>query len=289
MTAQMAVLREQRKETEAILGLDSEQLAQFEQEADIVESNLLSEIRRSTESASRPDLVELESIAVASARLTGARLALESLDASEARWRSCLSLAEEAKELEKTAKDMARSESELKLELSRNSVRLDELSNLFSDILSGLNDPWFREGRIDPNDYLPVVNGESFDMLAVGGGRKTIVNFAYHLANLYMSISLRSEMTLPTLQIIDSPRKNVGSDVLDGSVVSAIYKRLRTLQDASRDGFQVIFVDNDMPADARRWVTTHIALDYDDPLVPGVRHGGEAELPLGSEGTEELS
>jgi hypothetical protein len=75
----------------------------------------------------------------------------------------------------------------------------------------------------------------------------------------------------------DSPRKNVGDNALDRTMVESVYARLQTLQAASRDEFQIIFADNDMPVDASKWISKHIELDYKNPFVPGVVHRGEAE------------
>lgn len=189
-------------------------------------------------------------------------------------------------QIEESRLKRATSFTSLRLELSENSTKIDDLSDLFEQILGSLNDPWFNEAHVDKTDYLPVVDGEKFDMLSVAGARKTLVNLAYHLANLSMSISERTEMLLPTLLIVDSPRKNVGNSALDRSVVEAIYARLRTLQGASPGQFQIIFADNDMPASASKWVTSHIAMDYDHPFVPGVVHRGEEEEPIGNAATE---
>lgn len=165
----------------------------------------------------------------------------------------------------------------MRFKLSEDTTFLGDLSAVFDGILRELRGPWFSEAHIDPNDYLPVVDDEGFDMLSVGGARKTLVNLAYHLANLYMSISERSLMLLPTLLIVDSPRKNVGDNALDRTMVESVYARLQTLQAASRDDFQIIFADNDMPGDASKWISKHIELDYENPFVPGVVHRGEAE------------
>src|SRR5690606_39250067 len=90
-------------------------------------------------------------------------------------------------------------------------------------------------------------------------------------------LSEGADMLLPTLLVVDSPRKNVGEGSLDKAVVESIYARLRALHTLSGDRFQIIFADNDMPAEASSWVSEHIILDYENPFVPGVAHRGEEE------------
>jgi len=286
--ALLRVVREQRRETRDLLAADRESLQAIGAETEVAHASLLAELRRVSEDDGRPTLPYLGVIEDATARVAACEAALSRLDETESRWSTHSDMNQEAKNLEVTAREMAEEEARLKLELSENTTRLLELSELFAEILASLRDPWFTEAHIDSETYLPIVDGEKFDMLAVGGGRKTIVNLSYHLANLYMSISEGVEMLMPTLLVVDSPRKNVGEGALDRSVVAAIYARLRTLQAASPGQFQIIFADNDMPLEARAWVSADIALDYENPLVPGVRHRGETEAPMDSEETEVL-
>jgi hypothetical protein len=280
--AMLRVVREQRRETQDLLVADRAALAALKAEGEAVQAALLAGLRQVSDEGARPGSPLLDVIEEATARVAACEAALVRLGETEARWATQEQMHAEADDLDKAARRFAEEETRLKLELSENSTRLLELSGLFSEILKGLRDPWFTEAHVDTNTYLPMVDGELFEMLAVGGGRKTIVNLAFHLANLYMSLSEGASMLLPNLLIVDSPRKNVGQDELDQSVVSAIYGRLRTLQAASPDRFQIIFADNDMPSEARSWVAARIALDYERPLVPGVRHGGEGEVGIGS-------
>ena len=280
------VLREQKQETTELLALDEAKLAELMADVDDLSTALYEGMARLVETdepVTRPTILAVEEAVSDLVRLQSEEARL--VDAM-ARWSTHVALLRDADEIETEARRLAAEESTLRLELSEHSTRIDELSDLFEEILGSLNDPWFSEAHVDKSDYLPVVDGEKFDMLSVAGARKTLVNLAYHLANLSMSISERTDMLLPTLLIVDSPRKNVGNSALDRSVVEAIYSRLRTLQAASPDQFQIIFADNDMPPSASEWVTSHIALDYEHPLVPGVTHRGEEEEPIGDAATE---
>lgn len=273
----LKVVREQRRETQDLADADQAALEGLSARIEIAEQAVLAQLHAASSSDEPRALPYIGSLEQAVAQVAVTEAAIRQLDDVEARWATHAGFHKEADHLGVIAREMAEEESRIKLELSENSRLVADLSELFDEILRGLRDPWFNEANVDTTDYLPIVDGEPFDMLAVGGGRKTIVNLAYHLANLYMSLSERADMLLPTLLIVDSPRKNVGDGVLDRAVVESIYSRLRTLQDASRDDFQIIFADNGMPTEASKWVSEHITLDYDNPFVPGVVHRGEDE------------
>ncbi|USQ77806.1 AAA family ATPase [Ornithinimicrobium cryptoxanthini] len=273
----LKVLREQRRETKDLADADEATLEGVSAQIELAEQAVLSQLRAASNSDEPRALPYIGSLEQAVAQVAVTEAAIQRIDDVEKRWATHDGLHKEADNLDVIARGMAKEESRIKLGLREDTPLLAGLSELFDEILRGLRDPWFNKAHVDTTDYLPIVDGEPFDMLAVGGGRKTIVNLAYHVANLYMSLSERTDMLLPTLLIVDSPRKNVGEGALDRAVVESIYSRLRTLQDASRDDFQMIFADNDMPTEASKWVSQHISLDYDNPFVPGVVHRGEQE------------
>ena len=90
-------------------------------------------------------------------------------------------------------------------------VVLDELATLFEETVLDLRVPWAQSATIDPLNYLPLVNNERFESLAVAGGTKTIVTVAYHLTLLAHALAHRDTL-LPQLLVIDTPRKNLGSN-----------------------------------------------------------------------------
>lgn len=276
--ALLKVVREQRKETEDLAVEDTEAIAGLDAQIELAETSVLALLRAADATGNEPrTLPFIENVEQSVAQVTQTQAAIHRIEDVEARWATQSGLHKEADRLDVIAREMSEEESRIKMQLSEDTTVLADLSALFDGILRELRDPWFSEAHIDPIDYLPVVDDEGFDMLSVGGARKTLVNLAYHLANLYMSISERSLVLLPTLLIVDSPRKNVGDNALDRTMVESVYARLQTLQAASRDEFQIIFADNDMPVNASKWISNHIELDYKNPFVPGVVHRGEAE------------
>jgi len=126
---------------------------------------------------------------------------------------------------------------------------------------------------IDNDTYLPVVNGQPFESLqASGGGIATSVNVAYSLTLLTFGLD-HPDVRVPSLLIIDSPRKAFGANASDRQRAVQIYNRFRTLVDAYGDRLQLIIADNDpppIPGDT----FGRVAFDYDNPMVPGVDHPG---------------
>lgn len=274
----LKVVREQRKETESLADEDVVAIGRLNAQIELAELAVLAQLRAVSSTHEPRTVPYIGNLEQAVVQVASTEAAIQRIEDVEARWATQTGLHQEADDLEVAAREMAAEEARVRLELSEDSTFLADLSRLLDEILHDLRLPWLDEAHVDPTDFLPIVDGEPFDKLAVGGGRKTIVNLAYHLANLYMSLSEGTDMLLPTLLVVDSPRKNVGEGALDKAVVESIYARLRTLHTVSGDRFQIIFADNDMPAEASSWVSEHIALDYDNPFVPGVTHRGEEEI-----------
>jgi hypothetical protein len=81
----------------------------------------------------------------------------------------------------------------------------------------------------------------------------------------------------PSFSVIDSPRKNFGSNEADAESMRRFYRTLWALR-AQRTGtdFQVIVADNDSPSEERDQFEL-LELDRDHPLVDAARlRGGRA-------------
>jgi hypothetical protein len=177
--------------------------------------------------------------------------------------------------------EKAQAENDLALEkerLSGRSSRLGELSDLFAETVEYLNVPWAESANIDGTNYLPLVNGEKFDTLAVAGGTKTMVTVAYHLTLLSYTLS-EPESLLPGLLILDTPRKNLGFNNDDSRMGDQIYARIRTLVSTYGASVQFIIADNDVPQD-RTWFR-RFHFDYGSPLIRHVLHPGEEAIRTG--------
>jgi hypothetical protein len=148
--------------------------------------------------------------------------------------------------------------------------RVAELSNEFDTILHRFTLPWLETAEVDRATYLPRVNGVSLKALS-SGGMKTTTNVAYYLANLVTALREREILT-PSFLMLDSIRKDSGSEGRDLVRAEQIYTYLRTLQDSRNNpgalaaDFQLIVVDNDLPK-AFESAFNVLRIDPDHPLI----------------------
>lgn len=273
-------IRLQRSETEELLAEDRAAAAELQARVTSMRSELAELAAQLDEQSRHVVSPRLDAVETTVRELTAAEAAIAAIERSLARWADVSGLEETADAIDESVRELSREEKQLELQISDNYTNLDELSETFNELVSALNLPWYESAHVDRETYMPIVNGNSFDMLSVGGARKTIVNLAYHLANLTYALA-SPDVRMPALLLLDSPRKNVGREREDIAVSEAIYARLRAIQTGYGDKAQIIMADNDLPSSARRWIK-EIPLSYDQPLVPGVVHPGEDVETLGS-------
>jgi hypothetical protein len=151
-------------------------------------------------------------------------------------------------------------------------TRVEELSEAFDEILRQFQLPWYEPSEIDRTTYLPMVGGKRLEALS-SGGMKTLVNDAYFLAGFSYALRTPRDTLLPPLILIDTPRKNFGSNAEDKQTSERVYRWMRRLQDSYKPaGFQMIVADNDIPAEAEQFNV--IPFSYDKPLIDDVPHPG---------------
>jgi len=150
-----------------------------------------------------------------------------------------------------------------------------------AETIATIDMPWAESAAIDSRSYVPLVNGDRVRSLS-SGGLKTIANFGFYLAQL--QVRLRGYPTyLPPFIVIDSPRKNFGSNEEDAESMRRFCRTLwaRRAQRTGTD-FQVIVADNDSPSEERDQFEL-LELDRNHPLVDAARlqsGGGRAERAL---------
>lgn len=230
---------------------------------------LKSQLDESTATAVAPRFQEIELLASAKERaIAQQQLVMQHLGL----WREVETLNATTLELESRQAELTNELSAIRRKKEARRSVLDDLSGLFSDTVAALEVPWAQYASIDPNTFLPTINGEKFDTIAVAGGTKTIVNVAYHLTLLGYALA-QGDTLLPQLLVIDTPRKNLGANPNDREMGSRIYRRIRTLVDAYRNDVQFVVADNDVPEDAD-WFKAY-RFSYEQPLLPHVLHPGE--------------
>ncbi|MGW0727537.1 hypothetical protein [Streptomyces mirabilis] len=87
-----------------------------------------------------------------------------------------------------------------------------------------------------------------------------------------------ADVLVPSLLVIDSPRKAFDNNDSDRQRAAEIYSRFRTLADAYGERLQLIIADNDPPP-LTNDSFGKVEFGYENPMVPGVDHPGPDQVP----------
>lgn len=267
-------LRYQIQETEGLLASDRERLIQSETALANAERRVGRLHREYDAATSESVSPRLEMIAARSAEAEGLRQDLREIDRAMRQWQRLTALSDRALDFKKREKALNLEIKAYRDRLGQDGdARLSELSSEFTAEVLRLGIPVQGEAHIDPNTYLPMVGDSSFETLqASGGGASTALNIAYHLTLLLNAVG-DPNVLLPSLLIIDSPRKAIGNSEADRALGRAIYSRIRTITDLLGNKLQIIVADNDPPNDIVSRIP-RIELSSDHSVVPGVRNTG---------------
>lgn len=178
-------------------------------------------------------------------------------------------------ELEKCQAAIGDKLAQAQVEREQAMTRVEELSEAFDEILQELKLPWYQPSEIDRKTYLPMVGGKRLEDLS-SGGMKTLVNDAYFLAGLSYALRAPNETLLPSLMLIDTPRKNFGSNPDDTQASQRVYRWMRRLQVSYGNAFQLIVADNDIPAEAEQFNV--MSFSYEEPLIDDLAHPGPEQV-----------
>lgn len=232
-------------------------------------ATLREDLDQVTAEAVAPRFSEIELL---SARRASALVELDGVYKYLKFWDELRNIQDSVRRLDSRMVELEEIISSTKARLSQRRLILSELSSLFDDTVQFLGVPWANTAAIDPKTYLPTIDGERFETVAVAGGTKTLVTVAYHLTLLAHALE-QHDTLLPQLLILDTPRKNLGFNDNDREMGDRIYNRIQTLVDAYGSEVQFIIADNDLP---RGWDGfSRIHVDYRRPLIPHVIHPGE--------------
>ncbi len=212
-----------------------------------------------------------EQIEAAATEVTRLRDELTELDRIGLLWQRRTGFADQIAELQRQVDAIDTEIRRRERQSPAKSERVQAVSEIFDEIIRDLDMPWYQQAAyIDPDSYLPIVNGTSIEGLS-SGGMKMMTNVAYHLALL--TFGLGPDPThIPNLLIIDSPRKNLGAEDEDQQHARRFYDWITTLTKAYSKPFQVIVADNDPPPS--RIEAHRIELSYDEPLIRDLKHPG---------------
>jgi hypothetical protein len=165
---------------------------------------------------------------------------------------------DEISELQKEQEERRRNLVVRGTEVRRSEDVLAELSSIFRKIIRVIELPNATgKARLDEESLLPLVDEQRFSQR--GGGARSAVSIAYSLALLTYARE-ETQTDLPTLLMVDSPKKNFGSNKDDEALARRVYQRfIDHMTELSGAGhvhrpFQLMIVDNDIHRDIERRV-----------------------------------
>jgi hypothetical protein len=266
-------LEEQLRDAKALLEADNGVLnaaVQHSAQADFVTTTLRRQLDVQTRDVVAP---RFDAIAESSARVTALQAAVDAVTQLRDSWARARAIDQSVKDMTARLKSKNAALKARSAELEARRPLVTDLSNQFHAIVTRLHLPWDQSAVVDPKSYLPVVDNTAFeDLQASGGGLQTGVNIAYSLALLEFGIT-HPDVRVPSILIIDSPRKALGSNPDDQERGRRIYSLFKSLIETYGSQLQLIIADNDSaPLPGSDFDT--IALDYKHPMVPGVAHPG---------------
>ncbi|GAB1331634.1 AAA family ATPase [Streptomyces sennicomposti] len=231
-------------------------------------------LRRQLDAQTR-DVVapRFDAIADASSRVAALKASIDAITQLRESWARVRAIDKDIRDIKAERRQVNKDIKEKSQQLAARQTLLADLSTEFGQLLTSWNLPWVNTAVIDSNTYLPVVDGQPFESLqASGGGIATSINLAYSLTLLTFGLD-HADVLVPSLLVIDSPRKAFGNNASDRQRATEIYSRFRTLADAYGERLQLIIADNDPPP-----ITSDsfgkVEFDYENPMVPGVDHPG---------------
>lgn len=220
----------------------------------------------------------LQAFSDASDRLATAVAQQAHLEAVLRQWDRVDDLAADEDQLRITREGLksAIRQSDEDMEQRRHTV-LDNLNQEFQDAVTTLGIPGVEQASIHPTNYLPLLDGQPFASVSLGGGIVTATQVAYWTSLLAVALRMR-DTVYPAFLLIDSPRLALNTAE---NLSAALYRRLVGQADANQGRLQYIVADNELPQEYRRSYA-EIDFTYDNPTVATIHHPGPAAVkPIG--------
>lgn len=126
-----------------------------------------------------------------------------------------------------------------------------DLSEIYEGLLTDFSFPKLSNAYIGIKDYLPYIRGRKYDDLG-SLGAVTMLTMAYFISILLLGVE--SNNNHPGLIVIDSPRKNLGSDnkddqeFKDEKIFNSIIRTFINIHDKNGEKLQMIVINNGYPA-----------------------------------------
>ena len=216
----------------------------------------------------------LQAYADAVVKLTRAKDEQESMETVLRQWDRADDLRQLADELEtRRATLIAQVNTAESVLRARKAELIAELDTEFLNTVMAFGIPSIQTASIDPDSYLPLLNGQAFDQVSLAGGIITATQIAYWLT-LVTIAARRGDTYLPAFLLLDSPRLalNTAEDI-----AAQMYRRFVTQVAVKPGRLQFIVADNQLPAEYGREFT-EIDFSYENPTVATVAHPGPAQV-----------
>lgn len=145
---------------------------------------------------------------------------------------------------------------------------VEQWSRHFLTRLRAVN-PDVRHAHIDPETFLPHVDGLAFDDQAVAGGPQTLANLCAMLALRDLARAVPTVL-LPLFFMVDSPLSGLGGQGLDGQMAERLMEQLAdaaAVADADGTPMQIIAAVND-PLTRPLTGVREIRLDRSNRYIP---------------------
>lgn len=271
---QRALLRTQVAELETLLEQEQRAVREAQDVAEVAELNSAAAQRRFDEMTREVVSPRIQAVAEASAAAEGLRQRLRSIDEHMSTWQRLGVSEREVTDLNRQRLQLDREIRQLTGNAADREQRLAEISAVFAEEVRLMGVNVNAEPSISPDKYLPMIGNSDLETLqASGGGSTTAINVAFSLALLTYSIS-HGDVLLPSLLIIDSPRKGIGrTEQADQVLARRVYERIRNVAQALGGIGQLIIADNDAELGDETDVSL-IRLTERDSAVPGVPNTG---------------
>lgn len=216
----------------------------------------------------------LQAYADAVAKLTSARSEQASMEAVLRQWDRAddLRAAAERINLRRAALVTQVGTAEALLR-QRKTELITELDAEFLNTVTAFGIPSVQTASIDPDSYLPMLNGQLFDQVSSGGGIITATQVAYWLTLVTVAVR-RGDTHVPAFLLFDSPRLalNTAEDI-----AAQMYRRFVTQVGVRAGRLQFIVADNQLPPEYGKDFA-EMDFSYASPTVGTIAHPGPAQV-----------
>lgn len=247
--------------------------------ADLVAS-LTSEIDERTADRVTP---RLQAYADAAAKAAAAAERQKAIERILLQWDRAEDLTEKTESLTAERASLQRDVAEAESRLAQRKTEIfGELDAEFQTTVADFGIPSIQSASIDPDTYLPILNGRPFREASNAGGIITATQVAYWLT-LVTVAARRHDTFVPAFLLLDSPRLALNAE---DDIAGQMYRRFSTQVAVTNGRFQFIIADNELPSDPGLNIA-EIDFSYESPTISSVRHPGPASVePLAGDAGE---